>query len=58
MKVTVEESALAWAEGTGCLRYLSSVPVENKLYYYFMSTQGRMDRTSCDRVWYLDERLT
>lgn len=44
--------------GTGSLRYLSSVPVKNKLYYYLMSTQGRTDRTSCDWVWYLDEGLT
>jgi hypothetical protein len=34
-KVTEEDPVLVSAQGTGCLRYLSAVPVGEKIYYYY-----------------------
>ena len=34
-RVTEESPALVSAHGTGCLRYLSAVPVGEKIYYYY-----------------------
>jgi len=34
-KITAEGPVLASAQGTGCLRYLSAVPVDGKIYYYY-----------------------